>query len=411
MPYITREDGERFVIPSYRDTLSAKKISLLKREVLLLSQNYGEYITLQRKDNIRYEIAFSPDLGYLLGETIWHYFKRPSDLVYCEAIPNSTDAILVIVKSGSVHLDGRFPIDSIPEELLIFRTQQNNFDINIYGDVPIVKTPEPGKFAFDSASIKSFTVLDSPIFPTLPTVKAFQLKPVDTVLKSQGIGVFPAKKALTVIVTLGIMWMAWVYVSTHKKELPQVIVGVVNPYQTYLDTLSSPDPFQEIARVVESIRLLYTIPGWSPQQLTYEKGIFRSAVKSKGARTDILFKWANRNKAMIEVLPEGFYVQWPIFNAKRLPPDTISKLKDIIGNLIDRLSYVLTGDHMEVGQFVDRRIYQQSIIKISFTNATPSTIELIGQQLKGLPLILDKVTIVVDNGSLTGSINLEALGN
>src|SRR3990167_80168 len=137
MPYITREDGERFIIPSYRDVLSVKKQSLLRREVLLLASNYGEYATLQRKNADQYEVAFSPDPGYLLGETVWHYFKRPRDLIYCEAIPNTAEAILVIVKGGSVYLEGSFPIDTIPEELVIFQTQQNNFEIYIHGNVPI----------------------------------------------------------------------------------------------------------------------------------------------------------------------------------------------------------------------------------------------------------------------------------
>ena len=75
----------------------------------MLSQSYGEYITLQRKGVFKYEVAFSPDTGYLLGESIWHNFKRPMDMIYCEAIPNTTEAILVIVKEGSVYLDGSFP--------------------------------------------------------------------------------------------------------------------------------------------------------------------------------------------------------------------------------------------------------------------------------------------------------------
>ena len=70
MPYITREDGERFVIPSYRDVLIAKQKSQLKKEILLLSQSYGAYITLQKKSATQYEVAFSPETGYLLGESI-----------------------------------------------------------------------------------------------------------------------------------------------------------------------------------------------------------------------------------------------------------------------------------------------------------------------------------------------------
>src|SRR5262245_20600863 len=106
MPYIAREDGERFVLPFYRNFLIFNQKSQLKKEILLLSQSYGEYITLQKKNATQYEVAFSPDTGYLLGESIWHNFKKPLDLIYCEAIPNTTEAILVIVKSGSVYLDG-----------------------------------------------------------------------------------------------------------------------------------------------------------------------------------------------------------------------------------------------------------------------------------------------------------------
>lgn len=141
MSYITRSDGEHFVIPSYRDVLSSERKSQLKKEIVALSQNYGEYITMQRKNALQYEVAFSPDTGYLLGESIWHHFKRPVDMIYCEAIPNTSEAILVIVKSGSVYLDGSFGLDNIPEELIVFLTQQNNFEIYTYGDVPLVEHP------------------------------------------------------------------------------------------------------------------------------------------------------------------------------------------------------------------------------------------------------------------------------
>ena len=75
---------------------------------------------LLRKNADQYEVAFSPDPGYLFGESVWHYFKRPLDLVYCEAIPNTSEAILVIVKAGIVYLDGSFPLDSIFDEISYF---------------------------------------------------------------------------------------------------------------------------------------------------------------------------------------------------------------------------------------------------------------------------------------------------
>jgi hypothetical protein len=411
MPYITREDGERFVIPSYRDVISAKKQSLLKREILLLSANYGEYITLHRKNVEQYEVAFSPDTGFLLGETVWHYFKRPLDLIYCEAIPNTSEAILVIVKSGSVYLDGSFPIDSIPDELVIFRTQQNNFDIYIYGDVPISKSPEDDNFSFDPSSVRSFQVLDEPVFPKLPKVKNFQLQLVDTVLKNQGIGVIPIKQLLTVAVILGLGWMIWSYFSTHRKQLPTVIVGYVNPYQVYIETLSSPDPTIEIHRICEGIRLLYTLPGWIPDSLEYAKGKFHTLVKSSGTKTEVLFAWASQNNASVQILPDGIYVNWMAIYPNRSVPQTINKSTEVIGSLIDRISSVQPGNHIGLGAVVDRKLYTETTVTISFNDITPAVFDLLGLQLKSLPLVLNKVSISIANGNLTGTMVLQALGN
>lgn len=411
MSYITREDGERFVIPSYRDVISAKKQSLLKREILLLSTNYGEYITLHRKNVEQYEVAFSPDTGYLLGETVWHYFKRPLDLIYCEAIPNTTEAILVIVKSGSVYLDGSFSIDGIADELIIFKTQQNNFDIYIYGDVPISSSPEEGSFTFDPSSVRSFQVLDEPVFPKLPKVKNFQLQLVDTVLKTQGIGVFPVKMVLTVLAILVLLWMGWSWLTTHKKQIPTAFVNYVNPYQVYLDTLTSPDPVDEIQNVVEKVQTLYTMPGWVPDTIEYSKGKFHVAVKSNGTKTSLLYAWARQTGAMIQILPDGFYVNWLTLFKTRPVPETIYKVDDVIASLVDHMSEVMPGNHMQVGLTIDRKSYIETVITISFSGISPSTLMLVGQQLKNLPLVLNKVTISAANGSLSGTMILQALGN
>ena len=411
MAYITREDGERFVIPSYRDVLSVKKQNLLKREMLLLSANYGEYVTLQKKNADQYEVAFSPETGYLLGETVWYHFKRPTNLVYCEAIPNSTDAILVIVKSGSVYLDGSFPIDSIPEELVIFKTQQNNFDIYLYGDVPISQTPEPGKFMFDAGSVKSFNILPTPVFPTMKTVKTFQLQLVDSVLEARGIGVFPIKKIILAIVALGCVALAYTFITTHKKALPQAFIIAVNPYQVYMDTLTSPAPSDQLYRFNRSLVLLLTAPGWFPDSISYSNGKVVASMKSLGARTQVLFDWARRNNATVDVMPTGFFVTLSFMQLKRLPPRQIHAIKDVLGNLIDRISYVLPGNNITLTPGLDKGKYVEVGVSLAVTDVSIDTLDLIAKQLKTLPLTLSKVTVTYNNGNISGTINLKALGN
>lgn len=410
MAYITRDDGERFVIPSYRDTLRTKKPSLLKREITLLATNYGDFATIQKKGKDEFEVAFSTDSGYLLGETVWAYFDRPRDLIYCEALPNTNEAILVIVKGGSVYLDGSFPIDSITEELVIFKTQKNEFDIYIYGDVPISQSKDEGKIFFDASSVHSFNLLPEPVFQKLPIIKTFQLQLIDVVLKSQGVGVFPIKPLLFFVVLIGIIWAGWGMLRTHKVELPPSLIGVVNPYQVYVSSLSTPSPDKQIQVIVDQIVQLLSMPGWFADSITYKNGLSQASVKSNGGRTDALLAWANNNNANVEIQATGIFINLNSTLNNRPPPTTINKIRDVLASLIDRLSYVIPGNPIKIGTSENQGQYLQTSLSIEFSDISLTTLALIGKQFKGLPLVLSSAMITMNNGFVSGSIALTVLG-
>jgi hypothetical protein len=411
MSYITREDGVHFVIPSYRDVLVVKQKSQLKKEILMLSQNYGEYITLQKKVGNQYEVAFSPDTGYLLGESIWHNFKRPIDMIYCEAIPNTTEAILVIVKSSSVYLDGSFPLESIPEELIIFLTQQNNFDIYTYGDVPISKTPEDGKFSFEANSVKSFTVLDKPAFSTVPLLRIYQLQLVDPVLKSHGIGVFPTRQLVTLIVFLGLGWMLWSYM-TRVEEKPAVKGASLNPYQLYLSTLNSPAPEDEIHQLIQLLRLIVTVPGWIINSFTYTKGTLDVSLLSVGGNIENVFAWANRNNMTVNIKPDGVSLTTTTTVPKRLPPKQIFPINQVLAVFVDKMGAIYPGNRLTLGNFAKKGVFTSVPISIKLEKVSTILLELIGEQFKDLPFVLRTINATVDRSdNLTGTIDMDALGN
>jgi len=411
MPYIAREDGEHFVIPSYRDVITAKSNSTLRKEILLLSSNYGEYITLQSKSAIQYEIAFSPDTGYLLGESVWHYFKRPLDMIYCEAIPNTTEALLVIVKDSSVYLDGSFPVDSIPEELIIFLTQKNNFKIYIYGDVPISQTPEPGKFSFEEGSVSAFTKLDAPVFQTLPLVKAYQLQRVEQVLKARGIGVFPFKKIIIGAVIFALLWIMWEYMTAPREEVKQIYNRQVNTYQAFDDALQSPAPDVEINQFVARLNVLFTMPGWSINQIDYTRGTITAAVKSEGSNIQTLVDWANRNGLHLDLNPKGVTVMMTVPLVNRPPPSGIYPVREIIMKFADNLAVVYPGNHLKLGNFSNKVAYTNAAITIAIESLSPAAIALIGDACKQLPLVLKAISLKMDKGLFTGTISLDALGS
>lgn len=409
MTYLIREDGEHFVIPSYRDVLSAKQKNQLKKDILLLSQNYGEYITLQRKNATQYEVAFSPDTGYLLGESIWHYFKRPFDMIYCEIVPNTTEAILVIVKDGSVYLDGRFPMEGIPEELVGFLTQKNNFDIYIYGDVPIAETPEEGKFAFDAGSVKSFNKLTQPVFAILPLLKTYQLQLVEPVLKAQGIGILPVRQGLTVLTFIGIVWILYSYI-TMPSEVVNITPIAADPYQTYVNFLNQPAPDEQITQIVNQIILLSTLPGWQINQLKYSNTKLTATVKTPGSKIQSLIDWAKQNAVDVAIKDSGIELSIKITAEKALPPKKIHPINEVIIQLVDRLNSVYPGNNNLNLALISKDVFTDAKITITFSNLTLPSLKLIGQQFKDLPIILQEVNLTIKDSMINGSIIIDALG-
>lgn len=417
MPYITREDGEHFVVPSYRDILSAKKSALLKKEILLLSANYGNFITLQRKNADQYEAAFANDAGYLLGESIWHFFKQPTDLIYCEALPGTTDALLVIVKSGSVYLDGTFPIDSIPDELVIFKTQLGKFHIYISGDVPISENPEPGKISFEPHIVASFTVLPNRVFPTLPLISAYKLVSANTLLKKRGIGAVSTKKIIIFSSIPALLIIMVLYFSIHKEQTPHFMMSTINPWQNYLNAINStPTADSEIRALIDKIKILYSAPGWNVTKIKYENRSLQAAMISINAKIAPLFAWASQkkfnNEITIQIIPDGVFATLPIQIKNRDKVSTYSPIQEVVATVIDRINSIWLGMTISIGDLNDNGTYSTLPIMIAFESFSIDNLSFLASQLSKLPLILSKADIDINssNGTLTGKFTFNALG-
>ena len=75
------------------------------QRIRLLSEQNGQYILLSRFDEHAIEAVFSKESGYLLGETIWHYFDNPQYLIFCERLSKENNQVLlVIIRDNEVYL-------------------------------------------------------------------------------------------------------------------------------------------------------------------------------------------------------------------------------------------------------------------------------------------------------------------
>ena len=397
MPYITRDDNEHFVIPSYRDVLTAKQKSVIKTDVTALSHSYGELITMQRKGPEEYEVAFSSDTGYLFGETVWHHFDKPQDMIFCETVPHTTEALLVIVKNGSVYLDGSFPIDSISEELVVFLTQQNDFEVFVNGDVPLSETPEDGKFSFDPDSIKAFTVLDEPVLNSLPLIKAYHFQALEVVLKEHGIGTLHILPIIAVGAIIGVGLL--IYLVTLALEKPKELPMEKNPYKGYVDAIASPAPEKALHALVNQVRLIHTAPGWIVNSIKLSGTSTTASAVSAGANLSTLIAWCDQNKVKWTVDSRGMQLSLRSQIKSRPKPKQIYSSNEVMAILVDRLLSVNPGNRVKIGRSKSVGPYKNTQISVSLDKITPVLLSLVADQLVDLPLRLDKVQLTMKKGS------------
>ena len=410
MAYVTREDGEHFVVPAYRDLLTGKG-KALHDQVQALSKNYGHYVILQHKQANQYEVALSPDMGYLLGESIWHYFNKPTDLVYCEAIPNTTEVLLVVVQGNTVYLDGNFAAEHITDELIIFLTQKNNFDIYVYGDVPISETQAEGKFTFPSESTKSFHILDTPALSKLPLLNIYQLQPIEKILRSSTFALPSAKKTTILLIILVILgWQGWSWLTTATAP-PPAPEPQENPYKDYYTALTSPSPEQELEEFFLQAKRLLAMPGWMAGDIQYSQGKLTTVVTSSGSKIATLLTWAENNKITATLNQNNITLTIEVKPPPRRPlPTKIYPLQAIIARLTDRIATIYPGNHLQLSTITDKGSYKITTITINFADISPMVFKLIGLQLKGLPFTLKSISLKIGS-NFSGAILVDAFGN
>jgi hypothetical protein len=133
-------------------------------------------------------------------------------------------------------------------------------------------------------------------------------------------------------------------------------------------------------------------------------------VVSRGMRTNVLNNWAKNNNVTVNISPSGYSLSKSLLIGTRLPPHSIYDLKEVISNLIDKISYVLPGNALKLNSITNKNKFSEALITIQFSEITPTMLALIGEQLKKLPLVLVSVSITVSNDMLSGNIQLKALG-
>lgn len=412
MPVITRDDGIDFAIYTYRELLTAKKPNLLKREIELLRQENGDYARFFEQPAGDIEAVFSQDAGYLLGETVWTYLDKPNDLILCEALANGEDAILVVVRAGVVYLDAVLPINNLVDEFVSLVSIANQYEIYVYGDVPLAKNASDEKFAFADNFVQSFTELDDPIFPALKTDDDLELLPINQAIAELQVGGASPLHYVAILAVIAVLGFAlWkLFEPAPAPVAPVVVQTYRDPYQEYKQALTTPSPSEQIERIVASIRDLYTLPGWEPTTLAYDGSNLSAQLDSAGGGADILLAWVRTHNAKLVMGTGRASLTIPLAVANRRAPATLYDLKDMVARIHDQLALSLPEGKVSIGKSTELGKYWTTEVKIDFTDVSLDVLLLMAKQLKGLPIVLNKCAIRLADGMSAGSLELLVLG-
>lgn len=411
MPTIRRDDGVQFVIQSYREQFSSNKISALKREIRLLAKNHGEYIRCYRQPTGQMEVVFSREPGYLLGETVWNYFKKPLDMIYCEALPDKQHALLVIVRSGNVYLDTKALFTSLIDEFIALAMNQEQYVIYVYGEVPLHDRKIEGAFVFDTNRVKEFNRLTDPVFPKLELYTIYQLQPLELALTSSEFArpiIWPV-----IFLSVGILGviLVWHYLETSTKVRQVNEVIAKSPYEDYSAALATPSPKYLIQELISVIDKTYALPGWRFTDIDYSNDQYKVIMEAVGGESRYLKNWASSNNFSANLSEKSATISIASKIPNRQPPKYIYRLNFAKEKLIKKIAPVITKNQIIVGATTNEGNIFSMKMTINFNEISPTILSLIGNLLAGYPLQLLSISIDAKDNLLTGNIQLILWGD
>lgn len=412
MSTLTQSDGTEFVMQAYREQLIAKKKSLISQRVRLLAEQHGQFVRLLKKRHDEYEAIFSRESGFLLGETIKYYFGQVQNLIFCEALPNSSDVLLVVIRGGNVHLDATIPSKNIRSELMPLLTAQQTYQVVISGTVPLTQKSHENGFVLPAECVHSFEALNAPLFPRLPAIRGLQLLTLPAALKAERLN--NQNMPLLAMILAGCCVLGLAYWSFSPKEktiaIPSMTTEAADTFQVYNQALMTPSPRKQLAELRQLIQQLYGLPGWEALKITFKNHQYQVTVHSLGGDLEILNQWAATQGFNFQLAPNAAQLILSSHTLARVRPENIYNAALVLTALIDQLDEALGGKHITLEESKNHGNITEIPFSINLSNASPQTLILVGDTLLHLPVSINHIELTLQLGTVSGVINLSVWG-
>lgn len=409
MVTVVRQDGSQFVVQAYRERVVAPKKTILQHKLQTLSKQYGQHIRLFQVDKETFEVVISRDTGYLLAETVVEYFNRPKNLIYCEQLTNSQQAILIVVRNGAILLDTRIELTKVAGELLPFIADSQQYDVVISGAVPITDDEQDASKLFIPAdSLGKFEVLSESLYKRLPLLAKFHLQTLVLALKGAKFKTSPVAWALAGFIALIIIGVVAWWMAPSSPSQPRQQRDV---YASYRQALTTPSPVSVLKDVRQTLQDLYFAPEWHLQTVTYQQGRYSSTFEREGnSSLSTLNRWADQKGYRFAMSNGRATITLSHTLIDRQEPAHVYDLQQVVNLLIDQMGSLVGSDAISLGSKQVHGKLSEQQLAITFSDASPDVLPLIGKQLDQFPVAVNRVEIRLNDGLISGRIIISVWG-
>lgn len=392
----------QFVVQAYRELLPMASRALLIKAIRTLAEQQGNYLYLTRKFNGEIEAVIAKESGYLLGESIWHFFDNSENLIYVEALPENNQLLLIVIRDSSVYIDAKIEAKNLQEELIPLMAGEDPYMIRVFGDITL---------KFPDQLTSSFEKLSKSVFNQLTANPELSLRPVAFALKSPALGKNHVPVLITGILIVG-LFAGYSLFHSGRPALVTVphLAPAPNPYAEYERALTTSEPSDQLAHFVDVIKDLYFIPGWRVTGLKMEGGEYQIALESEGGNLESLLDWSKKKHFILSITGQQVLLKQKIALKKRPMPANIYSLNQVVSLLVDELDELLQEKAIELGNSEEHGEAQATPMTINLKKASPEIIDLLGREIENLPLELKSVDVSFNDGSINGSIQFFVWG-
>ena len=410
MPILKREDGTQFVTQAYREVLSRKAPSILKREIYNLAKKNGEQVCLFERSDGQFEAVFSKEPGYLLGDAVWFYFKKPQYLILCEELSApavAKQALVVVIKDGSVYSVNAVAYENLASELAFVATSADRYDVCVYGDVPV---------QLDEAHTASFKKLEESVYNKLVLNKSLQLQPVAMALDMPYFKNRAAKFLVIGFITV-LGFLGWYLLpSSTPPPTPEQVAEKKSqeepPFAAYYKALQTAAPQRICAEMIGVIGKFIIMPGWVVNSINYQDGLYTIQVASTAGKYEQLQQWAQEiGISGVSGNDSTATFTLPSKVPAREMPGFIYNSGNVVKIIKARLERIIEKENISVGTPMTRGKTNFVTMVVELKNSSPAVFNLIGEKLAPFPVEITQIEISMTQQLLTGKIKLNVWGN